>query len=34
MEDEEDKWGDLFEDGIDEKIKEEDRADRGTSVED
>ncbi len=33
MEDE-DEYGDLFEDGIDEKIKEEDRADRGTTVED
>lgn len=33
MEDE-DEYGDLFEDGIDEKIKEEDRADRGITVED
>lgn len=33
MEDE-DEYGDLFEDGIDEKIKEEDRTDRGITVED
>ena len=31
--DEEDKWGDLYEDGIDEQIKEKDR-DRGITVED
>ena len=31
--DEEDKWGDLYEDGIDEQIKGKDR-DRGITVED
>ena len=31
--DEEDKWGDLYEDGIDEQIEEKDR-DRGITVED
>ena len=31
--DEEDKYGDLYEDGIDEQIKEKD-LDRGTTVED
>jgi len=31
--DEEDKWGDLYEDGIDEQIKEKD-LDGGTTVED
>ena len=30
---EEDKWGDLYEDGIDEQIEEKDR-DRGITVED
>lgn len=33
MDDEEDQYGDLYEDGIDEQIKEKDR-DRGTTVED
>ena len=31
--DEEDKWGDLYEDGIDEQIKDKD-LDNGTTVED
>ena len=31
--DEEDKWGDLYEDGIDEQIEEKD-LDGGTTVED
>ncbi len=33
MEDE-DEYGDLYEDGIDEQITEEDRKDRGITVED